>query len=148
MANDTQKNDTQKNKWEHFPHGADIGVRGIAPTIEKAFAMAAKALMAVVADPEKVDAKNKISIHCEESDPELLFLDWMNALIYEMDTRLMLFSDFEVLINNGKLTAEVSGETIDSKKHELAVEIKGATMTELKVFKSGDFWTAQCVVDV
>ena len=27
--------------WEHFQHGADIGVRGIGPTIDAAFADAA-----------------------------------------------------------------------------------------------------------
>jgi SHS2 domain-containing protein len=39
-----------KNKagWEHFPHGADVGVRGWGATPAEAFEQAAYALMAVV----------------------------------------------------------------------------------------------------
>ena len=38
--------------WELFPHPADIGIRGIGPTREAAFAQAATALTAVITDPE------------------------------------------------------------------------------------------------
>ena len=40
--------------WEHFPHGADVGVRGVAPTRAGAFEQAALALTAVVTDPAPV----------------------------------------------------------------------------------------------
>jgi len=47
------------------------------------------------------------------------------------------------------LKAQAWGEAMDAKKHELAIEIKGATCTELSVRQnqSGN-WLAQCVVDV
>lgn len=35
-------------RWEHFPHGADIGVRGFGPTMAAAFEQAALAMTAVV----------------------------------------------------------------------------------------------------
>ncbi len=38
-------------RWEHFEHGADIGVRGIGPTPASAFEQAALALTAVITDP-------------------------------------------------------------------------------------------------
>ena len=41
-------------RWEHFPHGADIGVRGIAPTKAGAFEQAALAMTAIVADPRRL----------------------------------------------------------------------------------------------
>ena len=40
--------------WEHFPHGADIGVRGIGATRSEAFEQAARALTAVIADPVRL----------------------------------------------------------------------------------------------
>ncbi len=33
-------------QWEHFPHHADVGVRGVGPTREAAFEEAARALTA------------------------------------------------------------------------------------------------------
>lgn len=80
---------------------------------------------------------------------ELLFADWLNAVIYEIATRSMLFSRFEVVIDDSVLTAKAWGETVDPDKHELAVEVKAATYTELKVYQdSQSNWIAQCVVDV
>lgn len=136
-----------ENKWEHFPHGADIGVRGIGETVEKAFEMAALALTAVVTTPDKITPQVEVKIECDEEDIELLFYDWMNALIYEMDTRNEIYRDFEIKIQGNHLSARINGEKVDFKKHDAAVDVKGATFTELKVKKNGN-WIAQCVVDV
>ena len=43
-----------RNTWEHFAHGADIGVRGIGPTKEAAFEQIALALTGVVTDLKSV----------------------------------------------------------------------------------------------
>jgi len=53
-----------------------------------------------------------------------------------------------VRIADGRLEGDAWGEPLDLGKHEPAVEIKGATMTELKVAESNGRWIAQCVVDV
>lgn len=44
------------NHWEHFEHGADIGVRGIGATKASAFEQAALALTGVITDPQHVAA--------------------------------------------------------------------------------------------
>lgn len=140
---------THTPHWEHFPHQADIGVRGIAPTLAGAFEQAALALMAVIADPTAIDPAQAVEIECEAPDAELLLADWLNRLIYEMATRRMLFSRFEVALENGRLRATAWGETVDAERHHPAVEIKGATYTELRVSQDKDGrWVAQCVVDV
>ena len=135
--------------WEHYDHRADIGVRGYGPTISSAFQQAAHALTAVVVDPERVNPKQAIEITCVDDDIELLFVDWLNRLIYEMATRRMLFSHYEVEIEGGKLHAVIRGEPIDMERHQPAVEIKGATFTTLRVSQdTGGRWLAQTVVDV
>ena len=135
--------------WEHFPHEADMGIRGIAPSLEEAFAQAAIALTAVITDPAKIKPQATITLTASDPDPELLFVDFLNALILEMATRHMLFSRFHVTINGERLTATAQGEAVDIARHQPAVEIKGATYTELAVkrLKNGT-WSAQCVVDV
>ncbi|MGE0823788.1 MAG: archease [Candidatus Binatia bacterium] len=136
-------------RWEHFPHGADIGVRGIGATKEDAFAQAAVAVTAVVTDPGTVAAEEMVAITCEAPDDELLFVDWLNAVVYEMATRRMLFRRFVVQLSGSSLSAEAWGEPVDIDKHQPAVEVKGATYTELKLIQAANgAWTAQCVVDV
>lgn len=136
--------------WEHFPHGADIGVRGVAPTLAGAFEQAALALSAIVVDPATLRADEAIDVSCEAPDAELLLVDWLNALIYEMATRRMLFGRFEVDLDDGTgLRGKAWGETMDSDRFEMAVEPKGATYTALSVRRDPEgAWVAECVVDV
>jgi len=136
-------------RWEHFPHQADMGVRGVGPTLAAAFEQAALAITAIVTDLAWVAADKAVDIRCEAPDDELLLVDWLNALILEMAARHMLFSRFEVTLNGQCLHATAWGEAVDTQKHQPAVEIKGATYTELKVAKGeSGRWLAQCVVDV
>lgn len=126
-----------------------MGIRGYGPTKAEAFAQAALALTAVVADLETVELKEQVEIKCEDEDHELLFISWLNALLYEMATRQMLFSKFEVSIIDNQLHAKAWGEQIDVRKHSPAVEVKAATYADLQVQrrKDGD-WMVQCIVDV
>lgn len=136
-------------RWEHYRHGADIGVRGIGATVAAAFEQAAVALVAVVTDPALVAATTQVTIECDAPDRELLLVDWLNGIVFEMATRHMLFSRFQVVIEGMRLRAQAWGEPIDAAKHEPAVEVKGATYTALKVVTRPDgTWVAQCVVDV
>ncbi len=136
-------------RWEHFPHQADIGVRGLGATLAEAFEQAALALTAVIADPSEVAPRDMIRLSCEAPDAELLLVDWLNRLIYEMATRNMLFSRFEVHLEGNRLTAQAWGEALETARHHPAVEVKGATYTALKVVQQPDgSWLAQCVVDV
>lgn len=136
-------------RWEHFPHDADIGVRGTGPSRSDAFEQAALAMMAVITDPENVKLRETVEITCEAPSADLLFVDWLNSLVFEMMTRGLLFGAFTVTIEGDRLTATAQGEPVDRARHEPAAEIKGATFTELKVTQGPDGnWTAQCIVDV
>ena len=135
--------------WEHFPHGADVGVRGMGSSKERAFAQAAVALTAVITEPASIAAKECVEIACDAPDDELLLVNWLNALIYEIAVRKMLFVRFEVSIDANRLRAKAWGEAIDVDKHEPAVEVKGATCTALSVKRGNHgMWAAQCIVDV
>lgn len=135
--------------WEHFPHDADMGVRGIGNSKEEAFEQAAIAMSAVITDLAKISALERVEIACTAPDDELLLVDWLNSLVYEMATRKFLFGRFEVHIKEHELVASVWGEPMDTAKHQPAVEIKGATYTALRVAQENNgAWIAQCVVDV
>jgi len=135
-------------RYELFEHGADIGVRGLGPTRAAAFEQTALALTAVVADPAEVQPLEVVSVQVTAPDDELLLVDFLNALVFEMATRRMLFSRFEVHVDGRTLTARAWGEPVAVARHHPAVEVKGATVTELEVAEADGEWRAQCVVDV
>ena len=135
--------------WEHYPHGADIGLRGFGRSVEEAFEQAAVALTAIVADVSGVRPLVQIEIHCEAPDLELLFVSWLNTIVYEMAVRNMLFSRYRVILSGLSVSGVLIGETIDPARHQPAVEVKGATVTDLKVECDLEGrWCAQCIVDV
>lgn len=139
----------QKGRWEHFSHGADMGVRGFGASPAEAFEGAALALSALTTELDAVSSKENVEIRCEAPDREMLLVDWLNGIVYEMATRGMVFGAFRVSIEGGRLEGIASGEKRDRERHDAGVEVKGATFTELRVYVGDDgTWTAQCVVDV
>ncbi|KWZ47696.1 archease [Burkholderia savannae] len=135
--------------WEHFQHGADIGVRGVGDTLAQAYEQAALALTAIVVNPASIRPLRDIEIACAETDRELLLVDWLNAIVYEMAVRKMVFGRFDVTLAEDGLRARVAGEPVDVARHRPAVEPKGATYTALRVDRLDDgAWIAECVVDV
>jgi len=138
----------KKAGWEHFPHAADVGVRGFGKTAAEAFEQAAQALTAVITHAA-IEPKLRVDVSCTAPDLEILFVEWLNAIIYEMAVRKMLFSRFAVTIDGSRLTGTLWGEPVDIVRHAPACEPKGATFTALRVTAGGDgTWSAACIVDV
>lgn len=138
-----------EHHWQHFPHDADVGIRGFGDTKAQAFEQAALAMTAAVAELSAIESAASVEITCEAPDDELLLVDWLDAIVYEMATRKMLFGHFEVSIEEHRLKGKASGEPIDVEKHHPAVEVKGATHTHLRVHqRPNSTWVAECVIDV
>jgi tRNA nucleotidyltransferase (CCA-adding enzyme) len=136
-------------EWEHFPHQADVGLRGLGATPAAAFEQAALALTAAICDPAAVVPETRVSFRCEAPDLEMLLPAWLNEIVYEMARRRMLFGRFRVVIEDSRLEGEAWGEAVNGERHRPAVEVKGATLTELSVRRQPDGrWLAQCVIDV
>lgn len=135
-------------RWEHFPHDADVGVRGFGASPAEAFEQAGLALTAIVTEAEVVP-RHKVEVACEAADIEALFVEWLNAIIYEMAVRGMLFGRFAVSIAGNRLTGTLWGEPVDIERHAPACEPKGATYTALSVKQDErGTWSAGCIVDV
>ena len=135
-------------RWEHFPHDTDIGLRGFGATSAEAFEQAAHALTAAMTSAD-VAPKVAVEVRCEAPDLELLFVEWLNAIIYGMATRGLLFGQFAVQIEGGCLTGTLWGEPVDIARHAPASGPKGATYESRKVVcDEAGIWSAACVVDV
>jgi SHS2 domain-containing protein len=138
-----------QGRWEHFPHAADMGVRGFGATPAEAFASAALAMTAIITDPAGVRPERCERFGCEATDLEFLFYDFLNELVYRMAVEGLLFGRVEVTLDETRLAAAAWGEPVDVARHQPVVEIKGATFTALAVHLQDDGqWIAQCVLDI
>ncbi len=150
---ESKKLKKEGEEWELFSHKADMGIRGIGATFDKAFEQAGLALTGVMIDPTQVHEVKHVKVTCRAPNRDDLFYDWINELVFQMSTLNMIFSRYKVTILNEKnefsLVGEAWGEKVNPKSHEIAVEVKGATFTELKAEKTQDGrCLVQCVVDV
>ncbi|OGW34965.1 MAG: hypothetical protein A2X58_04085 [Nitrospirae bacterium GWC2_56_14] len=134
--------------YETFEHESDIGIRGFGQTIEEAFENAAIALYSVMVNVGSIAPRDARTFSVTAPDRELLFVEWLNALLSLSDIEHMVFARFEVIISGMSLTGRAWGEHLDHLRHQPRVEIKAATYHMLSVKKEHDLFVAQCVVDV
>jgi SHS2 domain-containing protein len=119
--------------------------------MEQAFAQGARAMFSLMCDDiAQVSPASRVKVAIAASEPDLMFLSWLNQLLAESDLAGILLCDFQLSITNqGELEALVSGEPFADLPTEPGIEVKGATFTELQVRELEDgTWVAQCVVDV
>lgn len=139
---------TVTDRYETFEHEADIGIRGFGRTMEQAFESAAVALYSVMVNIGSIEPNDLRTVSVTAPDPELLFVEWLNALLSLSDIERMVFSRFEVTITGMSLTGRARGEHLDQVRHQPRLEIKAATYHMLSVKKEHELFVAQCVVDV
>jgi len=139
--------------FEHLDHEADAGVRGIGKTLEEAFAEGARGLFALQVELDRVAPKEAVEIECHADSLETLFVAWLGELLLERDLEGMVFSQFEVRIEQEgdgyKLQGKAWGEPLDPERHGAIIEVKAATYSGLGSGRTpeGDYYV-QCVVDL
>ena len=85
----------------------------------------------------------------EAPDKTELFISWLRELLYQADTRKMVFNYFDIMkIDEFHLRGAASGEAIDLNKHIMKTEVKAVTYHQLKLENKNNFWTAEVIFDV
>lgn len=139
---------------ETFEHPSDIGVRGIGRNVQEAFAETARCMFSIIADPRGFKKHLNVKMECSAQSREELLLEFLNQLLTRSAVRRCVFTTFNVQMfkedkNGASMKATVFGEKINGNNMKfLRLEVKGATYSQLKIYKKGSRTVAQCVVDV
>ena len=131
----------------YFEHGADIGISGRGDTLGEAFEAAASAMFAIMTDLGAVRRERMIPLTFEEADIELALVRWLNLLLAAARENGMVFAQFRLERDGVVWRGSASGESW-RRELERGTEVKGATLTMLKVENRDGHWEACCVVDV
>jgi len=150
---ETGKDGLKLKGFEYFDHGADIGIRGFGSTIEEAFEKAAVGMFSLMFDVEAVEPNQTLELSCTADDLGLLFVEWLNRLLWLSATENMVLCRFLVrrITETGtkrSLDAQLRGEKLSISKHNPKIEVKAATYAELKVEVRPGHSLVQTVVDV
>jgi len=136
-------------RFKTIEHTADIGIEVEADTLEELFEGAALGMLSIIVDPSRDIGRGiEAEVSLEAGDIEGLLFEWLNELIFMMDARGVLLSEFQVDgINEVHLEATVRGEKIRQGGNRLMTEVKAATFHQLLVEKRGT-WFARVILDV
>ena len=135
--------------YELIAHTADIGIRVKGSDLKEIFTNAGSALFDILTDPEKVARSETIEITVTADRVDDLMNFWLSELLQQVTVHQKLMAGFDVIaVSEIKITARLSGESYDPKKHPIKTEIKAVTFHGLFVEKKNDTWQAQIIFDV
>jgi SHS2 domain-containing protein len=135
------------NPYSYFDHEADIGIEARGKTLEAAFEHAACAMFAIMTHPSLILPERRVNVDFVEPDRELALVEWLNRLLAQARLGGLVLGSFQLKRDGDHYTGEGWGMPW-KKGAERGTEVKGATLTQLKVEQDGKLWRARCVVDV
>ncbi len=105
--------------------------------------------MALMVDTNNIEINKEREISVVATDIESLLVEWLNEIIYLLETEDFLFRDFEILkVEANKLRATGFGETFLADKHVVEQQVKACTYHLLELKKTHDGWFGQVILDV
>lgn len=135
-------------KYEYFEATADIGLKAYGNDMNEAFENAGLAIFNIISDTSLIIPERKIEFEVTSEDDVSLLYDFLEELLFYHETEFMLFSRFDVEIDEKfHLKAVIYGEEIDWNKHERKTEIKAITFHKMEVKKT-DHVELQAIVDL
>ena len=135
------------DRYEYFDHDADTGVIGRGATLAEALVHAAEATFALMCDTDAVQPAERIDVEFTEADPELALVTWLNLLLAHANVQGLALGRFALAQDGARWRGSARGERWHAGL-ERGTQVKGATLTALRVARLGDGWETRCVVDL
>ena len=132
---------------------SDAAIEVNSDSLEGIFIDSGKALTnTMVDDLKSIKTNQKYTFKVESQERDLLLFEFLEKLVIEKDANQMLFSEFEVKINqtNEKFMVSViaHGEHIDYDRHELCADVKAVTLHKFSLTKEKEDWNAKMILDI
>ena len=137
-------------KFKYFDHTADAMFEAYGKNMEEAFENCALAMFNLLTDIEKVKPLKMVLIEVDANTLEKLLFDFLDELLFYLDTKHIVFCKFEnVKIENKdgfKLSCKAQGD--DISKYRRHGDIKAPTYNEMKITQDEKKVTIRAVVDI
>lgn len=133
-------------KFKFLEHTADIKFQIFGKNLGEIFENSALAISKIYSKTKKISAKKKKKITIKGKDNEALLYNFIEELIFLVDSEDFVVSKARVKVKENSLTADIYGD--DVKNYKDLDQIKSSTYHEMYIKKTKKGWEAQTVVDV
>ncbi len=132
---------------------ADVAFEASGKNMDAMFESAGLAVTnTMVKNLKSVKPKIKKTIKLKADSAEKLLFNFLQEFVYWKDSAQLLFPMVRVKIELKSglyfLSATLTGDKLDMKKHELIVDVKAITMHLFEVKKEGNLWKCRVVLDI
>lgn len=141
-------------KYKYLEHTADAKFEAYGHNMEEAYENAAFAMADIITDTTEIEPKIKQDLSIKSENRGSLLYDWLEKLLYLLDTEGFLPNIIKVKKIAKKdfgyvLIATVVGDRYKSK-YVIKKEIKSITYNEMKIEenKKDSKWKITAVVDI
>lgn len=143
-----KKNNLKRiRKYIFLEHTADIKFQAFGKNLNRAFENSALAMFNAMTN-EKIKAEKKKTIKIKGRDKENLLYNFLEELLFLLDTENFFLGKIKVKIDTEKLElkAEIFGDNV--KKYKPHIDIKAVTYNQMFVRNEKGRWVCQVVLDV
>jgi len=137
---------SRKIHFRLLDHEADIGLEIYGRDQAELFRHAGAALFSLITDPDTVEAR--FTRHITINNGEELLVVFLNELLYLWDTEKFFPRIFSVMVEGGRLDADLTGETFDPGKHSVYKEVKAVTYHKFTIQQESDLLKATVFLDI
>jgi len=132
-------------KFKFLEHTADVKFQAFGKTLNECFE---NALLAMINSQYKgkISEKKKQKIKVKGKDKEALLYNFLEEILFLIDTKSFIPSKAKVKIKDNSLEAELIGD--DIKNYEISIDVKAVTYNSMFVKKQKDNFICQVVLDV
>jgi len=132
---------------------SDVTFRAFGGDLDELFTVAGDATTAaMVRSLDSIAARTSRRVSLAADALDLLLMAFLDEIVFWKDAEQLLLrpADVHVLTVDGgyQVAAELRGEQIDPRRHELEADVKAVTLHGLRVQRSGSGWSAQVTLDV
>jgi SHS2 domain-containing protein len=135
--------------YEIMDVSGDVGIRADGKDYAEALMNAGTGLYSLVTDIEKIGDEKIIEIDIKSDSPERLLVNYLNELIFHVDTYGFIGKRIEIKESSGeKIRAIIYGEYFDPLLHESRLLLKAATYHNIKIEQGRKGWLIEVIFDI
>lgn len=135
--------------YEELEHTADWAVRVWGDSLTDLFEHAGQAMFDLQGADFTAKPETTVAIECQAPDIEMLLVAWLSELLYQSETRNLLFSQFTADIHGEPATGEwrLTGAAGGRHGRGALAHVKAVTYHNLAVQQADGCWFATVTFD-